>query len=64
MATIDVDALKSYLEDYTGTAMFNGSPAAFLDLTDIQHMSGYELCKKAEDLGVDLRRFEVGEDGY
>ena len=64
MATIDVDALRSYMEDYLGTAVFSGSPAAFLDLSDIQRMSGYELCKKAEDLGIDLRRFEVGEDGY
>ncbi len=64
MTTIDVDALRSYMEDYAGTAMFSGFPAAFLDLSDIQHMSGYELCKKAEDLGIDLRRFEVGEGGY
>ncbi|WP_248922861.1 hypothetical protein [Olsenella intestinalis] len=59
MATIDVDALREYLEDYVGTAAFNGFPAAVLDLSDIEHMDGYELCQKAEELGVDLRRFEV-----
>ena len=59
MATIDVDALRSYLENRLGTAMFNGFPAAFLDLSDIQRMSGYELCQKAEEMGVDLRQFEV-----
>lgn len=59
MATIDVDALRSYMEDYLGTAMFSGSPAALLDLADIQAMGGYELCEKAEELGIDLRRFEV-----
>ena len=59
MATIDVDALRSYMEDYLGTAMFGGFPAAFLDLSDIQRMSGYELCRKAEELGIDLRPFEV-----
>ena len=64
MATIDVDALRSYLEDYVGTAMFSGFPAAFLDLSDIDRMSGYELCRKAEELGVDLRRFEIRGDGY
>ena len=64
MATIDVDALRSHLEDYVGTAMFSGFPAAFLDLSDIDRMSGYELCRKAEELGVDLRRFEIRGDGY
>ena len=59
MATIDVDALREYLEDYVGTAAFNGFPAAVLDLSDIECMDGYELCQKAEELGVDLRRFEV-----
>ena len=59
MATIDVDALRSYMEDYLGTAMFDGFPPASLDLSDIQRMSGYELCKKAEELGIDLRAFEV-----
>lgn len=62
MAQIDIDALKHHVEDYIGTAMFNGLPAALLDLSDISNMSGYELCQKAEDLGIDLRRFEVAED--
>lgn len=56
---IDVDALREYLLDYCGTAMFSGFPAAMLDVADIEGMSGYELCKKAEDLGIDPRRFEA-----
>ena len=59
MATIDVDALRDYLKDHFGTAMFGGFPAALLDLSDIERMSGAELCRKAESMGVDLRRFEV-----
>ena len=59
MATIDVDALREYLEDYVGTAAFNGFPSAVLGLSDIERMDGYELCQKAEELGVDLRQFEV-----
>lgn len=62
MAQIDIDALRRHVEDCVGTAMFNGFPAAFLDLSDVSNMSGYELCEKAEDLGIDLRRFEVSED--
>lgn len=59
MATIDVDALKECLVDECGSAMFNGFPAAFLDLSDVERMSGRELCRKAEEIGIDLRRFEV-----
>ena len=42
MATIDVDKLRDYMTDYFGTAMFNGFPAAILDLSDIESMSGHE----------------------
>ena len=59
MATIDVDKLREYLKDYCGTAMFIGFPAALLDLADIDRMDGYELCRKAEDMGIDLRKFVV-----
>lgn len=59
MATIDVDRLRAYLEDYCGTAMFGGFPAALLDLAEVESMDGYELCQKAESMGIDLRQFEV-----
>ena len=59
MATIDVEKLRDYLIDYCGTAMFGGFPAALIDLSDIERMDGYQLCKKAESLGIDLRKFEV-----
>lgn len=59
MATIDVDKLREYLKDYCGTAMFNGFPAAIIDLADIDRMDGRELCRKAEEMGIDLRKFVV-----
>ena len=59
MATIDVDKLRDYMTDYFGTAMFNGFPAAILDLSDIESMGAYELCQKAESLGIDLRDFKI-----
>lgn len=59
MALIDVDDLRNFLEDYCGTAMFSGFPAALLDVADIERMSGEELCRKAEELGVDLRKFDI-----
>ena len=59
MAAIDVDALREYMRDYCGTAMFSGFPAALLDLSDIDSMDPHELCEKAEEMGIDLQRFVV-----
>ena len=61
MALIDIDALRAYLLDYCGTAAFSGFPAALLDVADIECAAGHELCRIAERLGVDLRRFAVDE---
>ena len=62
MATIDVDALRAYLLDYCGTAAFNGFPAALMDVWDIEEASGEQLCREAERLGIDLRKFVVGAE--
>lgn len=62
MVLIDVDALRAYLLDYCGTAMFGGFPAALLDVADIERMDGEQLCRKAEELGIDLRRFVAEEE--
>ena len=59
MATIDVDELRDYLLDYYGTAMMSGFPAAVLDVADIERASGHELCRIAESMGVDLRKFTL-----
>ena len=59
MVNIDVDALRAYLLDCCGTAMFSGFPAAVLDMASIEQASGEELCRIAERLGVDLRKFVV-----
>lgn len=60
MALIDIDALRDCLLDCCGAAMFSGFPAALFDVADIERVSGEELCRKAEELGVDLRRFVIG----
>ena len=59
MGAIDVDALRACLLDYCGTAAFNGFPAALLDVADISSADGEELRQRAEQFGVDLRRFAV-----
>lgn len=64
MALIDVERLRAYLLDCCGTAAFGGFPAAMIDIAEIEDMDGEELCCKADELGVDLRRFViVGEGG-
>lgn len=60
MATIDVDKLRQYLLDYCGAAMMPGFSAALVDVADIESMDPRELCKKAEDMGLDLSKFVVG----
>lgn len=59
--TVDVDALRAYLLDYCGTAMFSGFPAALLDVSDVSGASPEELVRIAERLGVDPVWFAVGE---
>lgn len=60
---IDIDALRAYLLDYCGTAMFSGFPVAVLDVVDIERASGEELCRIAERLGIDLRKFAIFPPG-
>ena len=56
--TVNVGALRDYLEDCCGSAAFNGFPAAIMDVVNIERMDDYELCEKTERMGIDLRRFE------
>ena len=58
---MDADALRDYLLDYCGSAMFSGFPAAVLDVVDIEQADSYELSQMAERLGIDLNKFEVQE---
>ncbi|MBQ9001632.1 MAG: hypothetical protein IJ087_07255 [Eggerthellaceae bacterium] len=64
MTTIDVDKLRDHLEDYCGTAMFSGFPAALLDLADVHNASGLELCRTAERLGIDLDQFAIEDNTH
>ena len=62
MALIDTGSLRDYMEDYAGSAMFSGFPGAIVDLAEIERMDDYQLCRKAEQMGVDLRRFVISDD--
>ena len=47
------------MTDCFETALSSGFPAAILDPSSIEIMGAYEICQKAESLGIDLRDFEI-----
>ena len=50
---IDIEELRSDLEDYYGTAAASFFPAAFLDASDAADASPEELIEMAEEAGLD-----------
>ena len=52
--SIDIDRLRRDLKDYYGTAMFNASPMAVLDLSRVERASDMEIVEMAQKNGVDL----------
>lgn len=59
MVLINIDKLREYMLDYVGEAAFGGLPAAIIDTMEIQDMDPKILCKKAENLGIDLNEFKI-----
>ena len=51
---IDIDRLRRDMKDYYGTAMFNASPMAVLDLSRVERASDMEIIEMAQKNGVDL----------
>ena len=56
---IDVSRLRRDMNDYYGTAMFNGSPMAVIDLFKVERLSDWELVELAQKNGVDLRKYII-----
>ena len=57
--TIDIDRLRRDMKDYYGTAMFNASPMAVIDLSRIERASDMEIVEEAQKAGVDLTDYIV-----
>lgn len=57
--SIDIDRLRRDLKDYYGTAMFNASPMAVMDLSRIERASDTEIVEEAQKAGVDLTDYIV-----
>ena len=56
---IDVDRLRRDLKDYYGTAMFNSSPLAVMELSKVERASDHEIVEMARENGVDLRKYII-----
>ena len=59
MDEIDVDRLREDLEDYFGTAMFNGNPQAMIELEEVKSASTQELILIALNYGFDINYYIV-----
>ena len=56
---IDISRLRRDMEDYYGTAMFNGFPMAVMDLSKVERLSDQELIELAKKNGVDFRKYII-----
>ena len=59
MLEIDIEKLREDLIDYYGTAMFNASPLAIIELTKIENASPQELINIALKNNFDLTEYET-----
>ena len=55
---LDGDKLRTDLIDYFGTAMFNSSPFAVMELGKVERATGDELIQIALKNGFDLSKYE------
>ena len=56
---INIEQLREDLKDYYGTAMFNASPMAVMDLSGIERASNQEIVDIAREMGIDLRKYAI-----
>ena len=57
MQEIDFERLREDLVDYFGTAMFNGFPAAVVDVTQVEMASNEQLIQIAQANGFNLNNY-------
>ena len=56
---INIEKLREDLIDYFGTAMFNASPLAMIELSKIEKASNQEIIKIAIDNNFDLNEYVI-----
>ena len=58
---INIDKLRNDLIDYFGTAMFNASPLAIMDLSKVKKANNKELIEIAIKNNFDLNKYKIDE---
>lgn len=59
MLEIDIEKLREDLIDYYGTAMFNSSPLAVMELTKVENATPEELIQIALKNKIDLSNYQI-----
>ena len=59
MLEIDIEKLREDLIDYYGTAMFNASPLAVIELTKVENATPEELIQIALKNKIDLSNYQI-----
>ena len=59
MLEIDIEKLREDLIDYYGTAMFNASPLAVMELTKVEKATPEELIQIALKNKIDLSNYQI-----
>ena len=56
---VDIESLRKDLIDYYGSAIFNASPLAIIDLTEVENASDEKLIKIAIANNFDLSKYII-----
>ena len=56
---VDIESLRNDLIDYYGSAMFNASPLALINLTEIENASDEKLMRIAIANNFDLSKYII-----
>lgn len=59
MIEINIEKLKQDLIDYFGTAMFNASPLAMIELSKVENASDEKLIEIALNNNFDLSKYQT-----
>ena len=58
---IDINKLRDDLINYFGTAMFNASPLAMIELSKVEKANDKQLIEMAIKNNFDLKDYEINE---
>ena len=62
MSKVDINKLRDDLENYFGTAMFNGNPQAMIELEEVKRASAQELISIARRHGVNINNYKERDE--